>query len=308
MAPAPSKPSPGYITFVLRDRVEPPAEDALRRALADAGLPDAQVGVRAAETAEGAGAWAASMGLGPGAEGTKVIGFSVPKPLVAGPVVGVVAQAWHWGGAAGAIARHRSVVAIQVLGGPAQTPLAVSLSNRERSMPLIHDPTRRLALFARVATAIATLPGGLAWLHVDGGVIHDPATLKERLPDLESPAASIDLFTSVRRFEVDETPSPASRAMGGPAEGDGNRLLFDTLGLDQWDLPDLETVSGPGDDPAAIVRLLRNVSIYLREKGPVLRDGNTLELKGSEGRWLCHARPSPAVPPARRVVRIERTG
>lgn len=81
----------------------------------------------------------------------------------------------------------------------------------------------------------------------------------------------------------------------------GDEMLFDTLGLTAIGLPDLQCHC-KGLEPNDVVAFLRNLAVYLFQKGDIIEDGNTVEGIDHD-KWHCQREDS-MVGPGRMVLDV----
>lgn len=142
-------------------------------------------------------------------------------------------------------AAHASVQAISLLSTTVRGP---------------HDRLREMAAATRVAGALLGLPGALALLDEEGRVLTDAAFVRLRLSrQLSTPP--LDLWIGVRSFEL----------------ADAQGWFFDTLGMSQLALPDLEAYSSDGAGAAEMASWLRMVCLHLAQAEAPLSAGDTLD-------------------------------
>ncbi|MSP60350.1 MAG: DUF4261 domain-containing protein [Myxococcales bacterium] len=156
--------------------------------------------------------------------------------------------------------------------------------------PLLGPGLRRLRAVSRLAAALLTLPGALALFDPAGRALTDAAHASARLRALDAPVPPLDLWITVRHFQI----------------ADASGWFIDTLGMEQLGLPDLESYAADGPGTTAVVDWLRNLGLYLVQQGAPIRSGDTLD-GPDEQPWV--AREDDAtVEPARRVLRFSPVG
>ncbi|MFZ5481241.1 MAG: DUF4261 domain-containing protein [Myxococcota bacterium] len=193
-----------------------------------------------------------------------------------------VRHAYGWEGAAEAVTKHCAFVRVLVTYVAGAKPDAPVL-------PEGYDARAELDFATAIAAAIAAIPGALAYFDPSGEVLLPPEELGPRLADgLGQARPAIDAWTNVRIGRVDEAPP---------------WILMDTVGLAQLDRDDLEACF-PGDrvEPDEVARFLRNVSLYVVERGDVIKDGHTLD--GPNGRWRAWRTEQGLMDPPRPTLRM----
>ncbi len=190
------------------------------------------------------------------------------------------AMSFAWEEAAEVTARHRAFLRIQTsyaLGGDADT----------KDLPPDYAPLAELEFVTTVARAALELPGALAYFNPNGEVLRAAAGLDEELAwhrDLELPP--LPVWSNVRLFQLSSEWS-----------------LMDTIGMEQLDVDDHEACFRTGDyAPQDVDSFLRNATDFVRENGPVIEDGNTMDGPGGV-RWVAKRAEESLAPRPRRVLR-----
>jgi hypothetical protein len=158
-------------------------------------------------------------------------------------------------------------------------------------LPADHDPRGELDRLTAAAGALLALPGALALFNPNGEVLLDAPSVRESLSWAEKGGIPpLDVWTHVRMFKV-------------PGEhGSPEWLLMDTVGLGQLMLDDLEVWVPPrGPDANAVAGFLRNVSLYLLTRGPLIEDRDTVD--GPGGTWMCRHEENSVTAPPRPTLR-----
>lgn len=184
------------------------------------------------------------------------------------------------------VARHRAFVRVR---------LSYIFGAREdaRLIPDGVEPTAELARVFGLARSLLGVEGASLLFAPGADLLFTAAQVDERLADARAgKRLPIDLYTNVRMFRLD-----------GLADG---WTLMDTTGLEALDRTDLEVCFDRSASPEAIARLLRNLSLYVAQKGDVFRDGHTVD--GPGGRWVARALDESLAAGPRRVVRFTREG
>ena len=137
------------------------------------------------------------------------------------------------------------------------------------------------------ARRLAGQPGAVAYFNPCAELVWSPALLAQGLDQAAADGQpAVETFVGIRRWR---------------AEG---WSLFDTVGMSQLGLPDME-VAAPDDDakPSEMFPALINLCVYLAQRGDVIRTGNTAD--GRAGRKWRAMRCREALPPpkARSVIR-----
>jgi hypothetical protein len=198
-------------------------------------------------------------------------------------------QSWAWPDGKAVLNGHKAFARLRIsytLGGGPDAP----------TLPEEYDPVAELKFLTGAAIEVLTLPGAICYFNPSGEAIRPPELVSDALRYAdEEQVPPLDLWANVRLYDA----------------GDGWRLM-DTVGHSQLDkpglpgpFPDLEVGLPPGDkyEPQEIDGFLRNVSIYLLDHGPVIRDGDTIDGPG-DVRWRAKVRKNGLVVPPRPTVRF----
>lgn len=98
-------------------------------------------------------------------------------------------------------------------------------------------------------------------------------------------------------------PARGNRARASSIHESARLPPYDTIGLEQLDIRDHEAAFAPGTyDPDDVASFLRNATHYVRENGPVLCDGDTMDGPG-ERRWQIHSFDNSLAMAPREVMR-----
>jgi len=112
-----------------------------------------------------------------------------------------------------------------------------------------------LAALLRMASPLLALEGACAFFDPNAEVVLAPGAFRALMAESEGGEPSLELFTSVRHFVVDERWS-----------------LMDTVGMERFFLPDFEALIPTGTDPSEMAELLRDACAYLLSEGAVIED------------------------------------
>lgn len=230
--------------------------------------------------------WPDSMGSPEGAEallfGAWVMGNFGPCTFP-GALEMALKQSRGWPDANRHVGRHRGFVRVQssyVLGLPDDTPVT----------PRDYDAVDELRFVTDVQAALGNLPGAIAAFNPNAELVLPFETLERRINDhLQQDTLPVDTWANVRLFKVQ----------------DGGRewALFDTVGLQQLDLPEQECVlplEHPSFDYAP--GMLYTMAQYDASKGGVLGPNDTgTDLGGVN--WRAVEFGEANVSPPRPVVR-----
>lgn len=175
-------------------------------------------------------------------------------------------------------AKHRAFVRIRV------THVA---GDDDPVIPAGYDPLPELRRTDEMALAIVGLPGALAYFNPNGEVLLTPAALRERdAYDREHELLPLDIWSNIRMFRFD-----------------AEWMVMDTVGLGQLDRYDIEVCFSDSLQPGDVDRFLRNVSLYIVQRGEVVKSGETLDVGGGAS-WGATVFDDGLAEPPRRVLRL----
>lgn len=152
------------------------------------------------------------------------------------------------------------------------------------------DPVRELDQLLALARAVLKVAGARLLFVPGAELLLDLEQLELRLDDATTerrPPA--DVWSNVRMFRVDATT-----------------LLMDTTGLGLVDRLDFEALVPQRIEAGEVAAFLRNLSLYVVQKGDVFQVGNTID--GPGGRWTVLQQLDAKTVPPRTVVRLAPSG
>jgi hypothetical protein len=191
-------------------------------------------------------------------------------------------QSWEWEGARTVPEQHRAFIRIRssyVFGAGDDAKLVL--------VPPDYDPLAELLFVTRVARALLRHPAALAYFNPNGETLRTAEILDESLAfHAERQLPPLDVWSNIRLFN--------------PGNG---WLLMDTVGMGQLDRPDCEACfPEQGYQPGAVDHFFRNCSLYLLEKGEVVKHGDTMDGPGGIA-WRAHHVEEALAEPPRPVLR-----
>lgn len=156
-----------------------------------------------------------------------------------------------------------------------------------RVLPPDYDPLAEMHFVTRVALALLKHPDALLYFNSNGEVLGDEKLLRKSLDyHGQHQLPPFDIWTNVRMFRFDR-----------------EWTLMDTVGMEQLDRPDLEMCySAEKYKGADVAYFLRNCSLYLLNKGEVVKHKDTMDGPGNI-RWQAYHAKKPIATPPRRVIR-----
>lgn len=193
-----------------------------------------------------------------------------------------VAFAQHLDDAPQVVASHGAFVRVltsYVLGAERDAPV----------LPEGYAPLPELLKVTEIARNVLALPGALAYFNPAGETLHTADSF-DRCAEAHARAGLLpyDLWSAIRLISVEDLPEHS---------------LMDTSGLGQLDLVDHEATFTDGAyDPSEVANFLRNASDYVRENGPIINDGDTMDGPGGV-HWRAHSHDESLAPAPRPVLR-----
>ena len=155
-------------------------------------------------------------------------------------------------------------------------------------MPEDCDSLEELEFITNLTTALMELPGVVCCFNPNGEVLLDKKAYDETLAfHEENESVPFELWTNVRLFQIGE-----------------DWCLLDTVGNDQFDLPDIEaTFHAELADPDDVNEFLRNVTYYILDADNEITDGDSVEGPGEMPWNVAYFEDSLCDPP-RSVLRL----
>jgi hypothetical protein len=138
-------------------------------------------------------------------------------------------------------------------------------------LPADYHATQELERITEVARSVFEIPGALAYFNSGGETIFTKSSF-DAVRDYHRSAGllPLPLWSCVRLFNLSDHPG---------------WTLMDTVGMEQLDTTDMEACfQHRSFDPAEVAKFLRNATDYFRQKGPVIKDGDTMDGPGNV-RW-----------------------
>ncbi len=190
-------------------------------------------------------------------------------------------QSWSWHAGKDVPDLHQAFVRLRasyVLGASDDAPVT----------PDDYDPKAELLFLSKMARALLDLEPALAYFNPNGEVLMGKEALATALDYGEkSGFFPLDAWANIRLFGVDD-----------------RWKLMDTVGMQQIDVPDLEACFEVDRYRAGEVdQMLRTVSLYLIERGRVIKQGDTVPGAGGTA-WKALLVQDPLARPAREVIRL----
>jgi hypothetical protein len=230
--------------------------------------------------------WPDSMGdpkQSPTLFGAWSMGFFGPLTFP-GSLARAIEQPWTCAPAGPLASQHRAFARVRlsyVFGAGENAPVLPEGANARDELEAV----------VRIARRLLEHPDALVYFNPNGEIVADRATIDDasqhnRAHDLPS----LDLWSNVRMFDT----------------GDGFTLM-DTVGMEQLFVGDCEAVfERKRASPEQVASMLRNVSLYLLQRGPMIRDGHTTD--GPGGQWRARESKESMASPPRPVLRFRLDG
>ena len=189
-------------------------------------------------------------------------------------------QSWSWPAGKEMPSRHQAFVRVRisyVFGGNDDLPI----------LPKEYDPKAELNFVSKVVLALLEIPGALCYYNPNGELLLSRDLFGRSLTQgWSNDFLPIDAWANVRVFNLSSEWS-----------------LMDTVGNAQLDLPDMEACfHAPSYDLEQIVFFLRNVTLYVANRGEVIKDDDTMDGPGNV-RWTARSVAQSICEPPRRVLR-----
>jgi len=155
-------------------------------------------------------------------------------------------------------------------------------------LPQDYDALEELRFVTRLAQVLLQIPEAICYFNPNGEILM-PADRVDQVMSrfLSGGVPALEVWTNVRFFDL----------------GVPQWLFMDTVGMGQLDLPDQE-IFFPSEryEPSEIDGFLRNISLYILQKGQVIRDGDTVAGPGGIS-WQGHVIDEGFTAPPRSVLR-----
>ncbi len=189
-------------------------------------------------------------------------------------------QLWAWPDGKEVADRHTSFIHIStsyIFGTPKDAPVR----------PADYDPLPELHFVTRIALALLEHPDALAYFNPNGEILADERLLQKSLEyHGQHQLPPFDIWVNVRVLN--------------PNNG---WMIMDTVGMGQLDRPDLEACfPAKAYDLGEVSYFLRNCSLYLLNKGEIVRHKDTMDGPGGRN-WQAHHVDKELSAPPRRVIR-----
>jgi hypothetical protein len=192
-------------------------------------------------------------------------------------------HSWGWPEGRSVLLRHQAFIRIRcsyIFGANGDAPL----------LPSDYRPRQELEFVTRIAAALVRLPEALCYFNPNGECVRDARGFLESLSyHASAKLTPLELWSNLRHFRFNDTQPEWS--------------FMDTVGMSQLDAPDHEACyQSDAYEPADVGNFLRNVSAYVVEHGPVIRDGDTMD-GPAKVKWQGFGIKQGRMEPPRKVIR-----
>lgn len=189
-------------------------------------------------------------------------------------------QSWRWTEGRTIPSEHRAFIRVRVsyvFGTDRNAPV----------LPQDYQPAHELEFLNQIVSELLELPEAICYFNPSGEVVADRESVRQTMSfsrDHQIPA--LDLWSNIRLFQASPTWD-----------------LMDTVGNGQLDLPDFEAcVYNPIASPQDVDPFLRNMTLYLKEQGNIVLEGDTID--GPGGNWKVQLSNTSTCVPPRSVIRL----
>ena len=196
-----------------------------------------------------------------------------------------IQQSWAWPEAKTAVPQHTGFVRIK-------STYAFGAGGKDPVIPKNYSALKELHFLTGLTAAALRHPSVLCYFNPGGEVLLNSGKFNESVTrHTDSNVPPMNLWTNIRLFNFSES-----------------WLFMDSVGSWQFDLPDHE-IAFPKDkfSPQEVDWFIRNTTLYLLEKGMVIKDGDTIDGPG-EIRWQAKTFKNSLTSPPREVIRWLPTG
>lgn len=190
-------------------------------------------------------------------------------------------QAWGYPEGRQAVAEHTAFIRVR------SSYTLGQVDDQAPVLPEDYDPFPELLVVGSVAEALLQMPEALCYFNPNGESLASAELMQElnqRYEETQLPP--LELWSNVRLFNLPE-----------------EWLMMDTVGMLQLDAIDHEAIfHRDACDPNEVAGFLRNISNYVYENGPVIKEGDTTDGPGGI-RWQSTLMDEGLTNPPRGVIR-----
>lgn len=191
-------------------------------------------------------------------------------------------QAWGWDDESDVFSAHKAFIRVR---------LSYVFGEQDEDAPVMPDdcdPLEELDFITVITTALMKMPGVLGCFNPNGEVLLNQQAYDETLRfHAENESIPFELWSNVRLFHVEP-----------------NWCLIDTVGNDQFDLPDIEAAYCEEVAEAEDVNeFIRNVTYYLLSGEHEIESGDSVEGPG-DAPWTATVHEDSTCDPPRPVIRL----
>lgn len=165
-------------------------------------------------------------------------------------------QAWTWPEAKELVPTHQGFVRLRlsyIFGADNDSPM----------LPPDYSAQPELEFLTDLALELLEHPAALAYFNPNGEVVTQREPMMESVQyHRKNKLPSFAVWANVRLLNIGDEPG---------------WMMMDTVGNQQLDMPDHEFIFREGEfDPGEVDFFLRNVSLYILQKGQVIKHGDTI--------------------------------
>ena len=192
-------------------------------------------------------------------------------------------QSWHWPEGKSVLQRHTGFIRVRSSYGFGKTDDASPI------MPKDYEAVPELIFVTRIGRALLSLPGAICYFNPNGEMLQTAEGLDALLSrQAATGLLPLEAWSNVRLLRIEDYEP---------------WLLMDTVGMSQLDVSDHEAAFERGRyNLSEVANFLRNASAYVLEKGPVIKDRDTMDGPGGI-RWQGETFDKPICDPPREVIR-----
>lgn len=176
-----------------------------------------------------------------------------------------IEQSWRWDEGREEAAKH--VAHIRILYSYPLNDDADTVEDAIAEIPEDADPVAELHFVTRVVSRLLELPAAICYFNSGGEVLMNAEDLRGGMNECwKHELVPVDMWTNVRLFRATDSWT-----------------LMDTIGNEQFDLPDLEVIfENEQFDPSEVESFLRNVVLCMLMDEIEVDDGDTVDGPGQQ--------------------------
>ena len=189
-------------------------------------------------------------------------------------------QLWAWPEGKEISDRHEAFIQVStsyIFGGKKDAPV----------LPADYAPLPEIKFVTQIALALLKHPDALAYFNPNGEILADEKLMRKSLAyHEENDIPPFNIWSNIRLLNANN-----------------GWMIMDTVGMEQFDLPDLEACfPSKTYELREVSNFLRNCCLYLLNQGKVIKDKDTMDGPGKIN-WQAHHTSKELSPPPRRLIR-----